>query len=68
MTDVWWEYKIRAYYPPNRGGGLALETVHRGAHSRDTEIACFKERMKRGEISHIEVVDMLKHTTERVYG
>ncbi len=66
--DQWWEYKIRAYYPPNQGGGLAIETVHRGEASRDLEIEVFKTRMKRREISHIEVIDMIKHTTERIYG
>lgn len=50
-----WEYTIKAFYPPNRGGGLAIETGHDGLASRDIEIAVFRERIKRGEISHIEV-------------
>lgn len=56
MRDGKWEYTIRAYYPPNRGGGLAIETVHVGETSRDMEIGAFKARMARGEISHIDVI------------
>lgn len=67
MTDTWWEYRIRAYRSPNKGGGLLIETVHRGESSRDMEIAVFKERMKRGEVDHIEVIDMINFTTTKVY-
>ena len=68
MRDGKWEYTIRAYYPPNRGGGLALETVHVGIHSRDTEIAVFRERMARGELSHIEVISHIEpFGTETLY-
>ena len=67
LNGMWWEYKIRAYAPVNRGGGLLIETVHRGEASRDMEISVFKDRMKRGEIDHIEVIDMINHTTERLY-
>lgn len=56
MRDGRWEYTIRAFRPPNKGGGLAIETVHVGTASRDIEIGAFKARMARGEISHIEVV------------
>jgi hypothetical protein len=56
MRDGRWEYTIRAYKPTNKGGGLVLETVHVGTASRDTEIAVFRDRMKRGEIDHIEVI------------
>lgn len=54
--DGQWEYTIRAYRPTNQGGGLILETTHSGTASRDVEIAVFKTRMSRGEISHIEVI------------
>jgi hypothetical protein len=67
MIDGWWEYKIRAYRPPNKGGGLLIETVHRGEHSRDMEIGIFQDRMKRGEISHIEVIDMVNYKTTTLY-
>lgn len=60
MLDGKWEYTIRAYSPPNQGGGLVLETVHVGTHSRDTEIAVFQARMARGEIDHIEVISHIE--------
>jgi hypothetical protein len=56
MRDNRWEYTIRAYRPTNQGGGLDIETVHKGTASRDIEIAAFKSRMARGEISYIEVI------------
>jgi hypothetical protein len=56
MRDGKWEYTIRAYRPPNQGGGLLMETVHVGTHSRDVEIDVFKTRMRRGEVARIEVI------------
>lgn len=56
MRDGKWEYTIRAYRPPNQGGGLDIETVHVGTASRDIEIAAFRARMARGEIDYIEVI------------
>jgi len=56
MRDGRWEYTIRAYRPPNQGGGLLIETVHVGTSSRDMEIAVCRTRMARGAISHIEVI------------
>lgn len=56
MRDGKWEYTIRAYRPPNQGGGLVLETVHVGTASRDIEIAAFRTRMRHGEIDHIDVI------------
>jgi hypothetical protein len=66
MND-YWDYKIRAYLPPNKGGGLLVETVHRGESSRDMEISAFRGRMKRGEIGHIEVIDRVNHNTTTIY-
>lgn len=60
MRDGRWEYTIRAFRPPNKGGGLAIETVHVGIPSRDMEISAFKARMARGEISHIEVISHIE--------
>jgi hypothetical protein len=57
--DGWWEYRIRAYRPPNQGGGLMYETVHRGEASRDIEIEVFREFMRRGAVSHIEVISLV---------
>ncbi len=63
-----WEYTIRAYRGPNQGGGLVLETVHVGTASRDMEIAVFRTRMARGEISHIEVISHVEpFGTKRLY-
>lgn len=56
MRDGKWLYTIRAYKPPNQGGGLAIETVHATEASRDIEIEVFRTRMRRGEIAHIEVI------------
>ena len=55
-----WDYRIRAYRPPNKGGGLLIETVHKGEASRDAELAAFQARMKRGEISHVEVISFVE--------
>jgi hypothetical protein len=59
--DGHWDYTIRAYYPPNARwpavpNQLAIETVHVGESSRDLEISVFRQRMRRGEIGHIEVI------------
>ena len=61
MRNNKWEYTIKAYYPsnvplPHIPNALAIETTHIGKASRDTEIAAFRERMNRNEISHIEVI------------
>jgi hypothetical protein len=39
-----WDWVVRCYYaddvkPPKRPGELAIETVHRGDHSKDTAVA-----------------------------
>jgi hypothetical protein len=62
-----WDYRIRGYAPPNQGGHLLLETVHRGEASRDMEISAWKARMARGEVSHIEVVDISAGQTHTIY-
>lgn len=56
MRDGKWRYTIRAYWPPNRGGGLAIETVHATEISRDIEIAAFQSRISRHEIDYIDVI------------
>jgi len=62
------DYTIRAFAPPNRGGELLIETWHRGRASRDIEIATFRERMKRGEVSYIDVTSHIDPVgTERIY-
>lgn len=59
-----WDYRIRGYRPPNQGGGLLLETVHRGEASRDIEIAAWRERIRRGEVDHIEVTNLKTAETQ----
>lgn len=67
LPEPYWDYRIRAYAPPNQGGGLLLETVHRGEASRDMEISVFRDRMRRGEVSHIEVIDLHKCSVEKIW-
>lgn len=55
----WWDYRLRFYYGkrakrPKIPGRLALETVNRGARSRDMDIAAGRSRP---EIGRIEVRD-----------
>jgi hypothetical protein len=50
------DYEIKAYYPRNLGGHLAMHTWHDGTASRDMEIEAYRARMWRGEIGHIEVI------------
>ena len=61
MTDTLrngkWHYTIKAYRPINQGGGLVLETVHVGIASRDMELSVFRDRMARGEIDHVVVIE-----------
>lgn len=53
------DYIIQAFYPPNKGGGLAIATLHLGEASRDIEISVFKTRMARGEIDYIIVTNLV---------
>ena len=56
MRDGKWEYTIKAYRPTNQGGDFVMETTHVGTASRDIEISVYQDRMRRGEIGHIEVI------------
>lgn len=61
-----WRYAIRAFRPP--GTVLDIETVHATEASAQIEIAAFRARMKRGEISHIDVTRLVSpYGTERIY-
>lgn len=51
------DYTIRGYAPVNQGGGLLLETWHRGEASRDVELSAWRARMRRGEVSRVEIDD-----------
>jgi len=56
MRDGRWRYTIIAYRPPNQGGGVLNETVHETEASRDIELSVYRDRMRRGEVSHVEVI------------
>jgi hypothetical protein len=65
-------YTIKAYAGGKHPGGappgaMILHTWHRTEGSRDIEIAAFKARIRRGEISHIEVIDHEAGKTETIY-
>lgn len=65
MRDNLWDYRIRAYIGCthkavlqgwHQVGELLMETTHIGDHNRDMEIDIWRDRIKRGEVSHIEVI------------
>jgi hypothetical protein len=61
MRDGRWKYTIKAFRTrtnPSQPGRavLVIETTHATEASRNIEIEAFRERMKRGEISYIEVL------------
>lgn len=65
-------FTIKAYAGGKHPGGaqpgaMVLHTWHRSEASRDAEIAAFKSRIARGEISHIEVIDHAAGKTETIY-
>lgn len=66
-------YEIKSYagsrHPRVKEGlmrlnSMVLHTWHIGEASRDIEVAAYRERMKRGEITHIEVINCDTHETE----
>ena len=62
-------YSIKAYAGRKHAdpfGSLVLHTWHRTEGSRDIEIAAFRARMRRGEISSIDVIDHEAGTTEQL--
>jgi hypothetical protein len=68
-----WAYTIRAFpggKHPTRPGLVnhpCMITTHMTKTSRDIEIAAYRDRMARNEISHIEVLDHDKANTETLY-
>ena len=46
------DFEIKAYF---KNGSLAMHTWHQGEHSRDMELAVFRER---SDIGKIEVFDL----------
>lgn len=53
-------------FPHISEGDLLVKTWHVGESSRDMEIAAWKERMKRGEVSYITVTDTRTNETETI--
>lgn len=58
-------YTVRGFAPSNAGGYLLLETRHRTITSRDTEIAAWQTRRRRGDVGVIEVIDHEQGRTEQ---
>lgn len=53
-----WRWRVRTFLPPNRGGGVACETMHSSEASKQIEVIVIRERIHRGELSHAIVVDL----------
>jgi hypothetical protein len=58
-----WDFRIRGYagsrHPRRITPGTILgETVHRGETSAAVEIDAWQSRMGRGEVSHVELIDI----------
>lgn len=58
-----WDFRIRGFagarHPKKiRPGSLLLETTHKGEASAYVEIETWRERMRRGEVRHVELIDM----------
>lgn len=55
------DFIIRGYaghkHPGARRGAMVLETTHKSEASASIEIEAYRERMKRGEIDHVELLD-----------
>lgn len=58
-----WDFKVRGFaggrHPSGvKPGTLLLETTHKGERSAYIEVETWKERMRRGEVSKVELIDM----------
>ena len=55
------KFRVRGFaggrHPDAKFGALLLETVHSTETSAYVEIEAWKERMKRGEVSKVELID-----------
>lgn len=64
------DYRISGYagakHPQAAPNTLLLSTWHIGQSSRDMEIAAWRARMKRGEVSYITVTDVAAGVTETI--
>ena len=57
---------LRIYAPVNQGGHLLIETWHIGDASMRMELAVAKTRYERGEVGHVQLVDLNIHETKTV--
>lgn len=60
---IGWDFRIRGFAGckhPNHAppGTLLLETTHKGESSAAMEIDAWKSRMRRGEVSKAELIDL----------
>lgn len=60
-----WDFRICGYATPNYSrdigvpvGAKLCETTHKGESSAYVEIEAWKERMRRGEVGHVELIDL----------
>jgi hypothetical protein len=56
MTNGW-RWRVRGYRPLNQGGGVEFETKHHTEASKNIEVEAATARVRRGELSSVEVVD-----------
>jgi hypothetical protein len=61
MTRNQIKYEVKMYY----GKELKLHTWHTTEFSKDIEVAAAKERIKKKQLTHLEVISFGK--TERIF-
>lgn len=54
------DYIVRGF----RGTLLLVETWHVGEASKDLEVSCWRDRMQRGEATHVEVINRHSYKME----
>ena len=62
-----WDFKVRGFagstHPHAKPGTLLLETAHKGESSASVEIDTWQGRMKRGDASRAELIDLRPNGT-----
>jgi hypothetical protein len=57
-----WDFKIRGFagdrHPRKPPGAFLVATAHKGEASASIEIEAWQARMRRGEVSRAELIDM----------
>lgn len=59
-------FQTKGFYPANQGGHLALHTWHTSEASLEAELAAWAERLKRGEISRVFVLNEAMHDVKEL--